>query len=639
MAALKYHTFVAIYDTQPDGDNVVASRSIEVRDKNTGLYATIYSDSAGASPITQPGAATDFNGVFEFYVAPGLYTITDGVRTETVDVKPHSYTFDTVAAAKAAQYLEVGDTVRTREYSAGNGGGASYKVVGPATGTDDGGSYHDMSNGNQLELIVNGVINGKAFNINGTGDLAKIQTALAFAAGKPVDITGASNLSGTIQNITNANLISNGEKITLSGVLTFDNTNTNLKLENVNFDATSVPNGTSSAVVVSVSGLFESINSGVTNAPRGNMIVSKVNEVKGYGGDFSNSGQENFVSGSVNIGVGLHLYGIVTRGRWYNPIANDCWQIGIFINGNTGEVCNDMVVYGASVANAQDNGVRVQPEDAAYATCVDCGFIDPVVDNSTIDNIRLNGIRSFVQGGYSTNATGWACKSDGGTGIVMRGLTCRGNGSGVGARVVENLDGLYVSEIDSDNPTNTPAIYCVQITSGKTVHNVKFDNNKTDGGSQSDLAIILVNSADGLNLSASNNIYRGDSTTNYREVFGVCPYVTSINNSAEGDCTRAFINASNCTDIDVIGFNGAGAPLWGIEANNGTAAGSYSACSWHNITSVAVGGANAANFAATYTISNLSTDRTYDANATTTAELADVLGTLITDLKNNGILL
>lgn len=41
---------------------------------------------------------------------------------------------------------------------------------------------------------------------------------------------------------------------------------------------------------------------------------------------------------------------------------------------------------------------------------------------------------------------------------------------------------------------------------------------------------------------------------------------------------------------------------------------------------------------AAYTTSNVTTDRTYDANATTTDELADVLGTLIADLKTAGIL-
>ncbi len=39
----------------------------------------------------------------------------------------------------------------------------------------------------------------------------------------------------------------------------------------------------------------------------------------------------------------------------------------------------------------------------------------------------------------------------------------------------------------------------------------------------------------------------------------------------------------------------------------------------------------------TYTISNGSTDRTYDANATTTDELADILYTLIQDLKQLGL--
>ena len=39
----------------------------------------------------------------------------------------------------------------------------------------------------------------------------------------------------------------------------------------------------------------------------------------------------------------------------------------------------------------------------------------------------------------------------------------------------------------------------------------------------------------------------------------------------------------------------------------------------------------------TYTITNGSTDRTYDANATTVDELADILSTLITDLKQIGL--
>ena len=40
---------------------------------------------------------------------------------------------------------------------------------------------------------------------------------------------------------------------------------------------------------------------------------------------------------------------------------------------------------------------------------------------------------------------------------------------------------------------------------------------------------------------------------------------------------------------------------------------------------------------AAYTPSNVTTDRTYDADATSTAELADVLGTLIADLQALGL--
>ncbi len=39
-----------------------------------------------------------------------------------------------------------------------------------------------------------------------------------------------------------------------------------------------------------------------------------------------------------------------------------------------------------------------------------------------------------------------------------------------------------------------------------------------------------------------------------------------------------------------------------------------------------------------YTVSNITTDRTYDADSTSDAEVADVLGTLIADLKTAGIL-
>ena len=45
-----------------------------------------------------------------------------------------------------------------------------------------------------------------------------------------------------------------------------------------------------------------------------------------------------------------------------------------------------------------------------------------------------------------------------------------------------------------------------------------------------------------------------------------------------------------------------------------------------------------ASIASQYSISNLTTDRTYNANSTTLAEIADILGTLIKDLDKLGFL-
>lgn len=44
------------------------------------------------------------------------------------------------------------------------------------------------------------------------------------------------------------------------------------------------------------------------------------------------------------------------------------------------------------------------------------------------------------------------------------------------------------------------------------------------------------------------------------------------------------------------------------------------------------------NPAGTYVPSNVTTDRTFDADSTTLSEVADILGTLIEDLQKKGIL-
>lgn len=77
---------------------------------------------------------------------------------------------DTVAIAVADESLSVGQYVTTKGYTNVNdGGGADYVVVAGGTGTDDGGSYIDLDNGNQLEQIINDRLNLKTFGAIGDG--------------------------------------------------------------------------------------------------------------------------------------------------------------------------------------------------------------------------------------------------------------------------------------------------------------------------------------------------------------------------------------------------------------------------------------------------------------------------------------
>lgn len=102
---------------------------------------------------------------------------------------------DTVALAKANTALNVGDRVKTWGYTtAGDGGGAEYLVVAGGTGTDDGGSYHDMTNGNQLKLIHNGVANVNQFGAygdNSNDDTSACNAALSSQIGKIVFLKGS----------------------------------------------------------------------------------------------------------------------------------------------------------------------------------------------------------------------------------------------------------------------------------------------------------------------------------------------------------------------------------------------------------------------------------------------------------------
>ena len=146
----------------------------------------------------------------------------------------------TIADAKALD-LAVGATIDTQGYHAVNdGGGASYVVVAGGTGVDDGGSYHDMTNGNQLELIVRGTAFLKWFGavedrlIDAS---APIQAALNYAkmcSNITVDFNGVIFRKS---DITASLVLQNASGITLTnGGILHDDTDINPRRDLINID-------------------------------------------------------------------------------------------------------------------------------------------------------------------------------------------------------------------------------------------------------------------------------------------------------------------------------------------------------------------------------------------------------------------
>lgn len=97
--------------------------------------------------------------------------------------------FDTVSAMKADTSLVVGQYIRWIEHTSGYGpeGGSVGKVVAASSGTDDNGSYFDLSNGLQVQnLFPNGVsimhFGARGNDVGVTDATTAMQAALDYAA-------------------------------------------------------------------------------------------------------------------------------------------------------------------------------------------------------------------------------------------------------------------------------------------------------------------------------------------------------------------------------------------------------------------------------------------------------------------------
>jgi hypothetical protein len=169
----------------------------------------------------------------------------------------------------------------------------------------------------------------------------------------------------------------------------------------------------------------------------------------------------------------------------------------------------------------------------------------------------------------------------------------------------------------------------------------------------------LTGDVDNLSWRYTNSSLRLGAGVNIR-----WHHLAELRSPATGvlECSGEDHDVSNQFDRIALGLDDSSHPALrrngvGLEARKGGAGGALTTFACSTLTATTVNAdtsgttasyttvnattVNATNFnrtgAAAYTASNVTTDRVYDADATTLDEIADVLGTLLADLHTYGI--
>lgn len=316
-------------------------------------------------------------------------------------------------------------------------------------------------------------------------------------------------------------------------------------------------------------------------------------------------------------------------GVWQNsdPNAGGADGVGLYVHPHI-----SYLVHGVTFKNIARYGIyqNGSPGSARqYANAVACSFIE-----CDLAQTKGTGPSNF-------------------TGCTVRGSV--GAESSLGGDV--NISGCYFEDTKLSKGTTATSYVAI---SGSTFKNAQIAAGGTAGFRMQirDSTVIVTNAAAfsghaiqcGQGLTDINDVTFDDDSTSltYQTMIGItgASATVRVRNSDFRACrgTLGAIYMDQATAVltlDGNRFDGSGS-----NVNLASTVAANSVDGFNNVftNSAAVTGSDAdtqklagARMGETYTVTNVTTDRAYDANATTLDELADVLGTLIAALRVRGI--
>ncbi|WP_223518271.1 carbohydrate-binding protein [Pseudomonas sp. BF-R-21] len=179
---------------------------------------------------------------------------------------------------------------------------------------------------------------------------------------------------------------------------------TRLNLKGVDYDFTSQPSTETTGVFVQSCADLDITANRLRNPWKTAITVWDSAGGQIYRNRIFNTGRGLQYNGIVPLGCGVIVYGssdITVDHNW----LKDIWQVPVFVTGNIGHLTHDIIVSNNMCRSSNDNGIRVQPDDAAHTSVYDVMVQGNIVTGAfRADCIRASGVRVHTLGNKVSGA-------------------------------------------------------------------------------------------------------------------------------------------------------------------------------------------------------------------------------------------